>query len=223
MKTLLAVVLLLLVVVVAVPMISGTDGEHTDKPIEGLPWQIESLPDGRSRVFGLTLATSTFDDAGGRLGADMKVAVVAAPGEPGLVEAYYEQIAIGPLTGKMILTAAVDPQTVERWSARAAKVEYMESSTRKYTLNAEDLALAQRAPIAAIAFIPTAQLDAETAIQRFGPPAERIRTSEHIEHLLYPAKGLSLTVDGKGRELLQYVAPRQFARLREPLVAAGAR
>lgn len=146
MKTLLAVVLLLLVVVVAVPMISGTGGERTDKPIEGLPWQIESLPDGRSRVFGLTLATSTFEDARARWGADMKVAVVAAPGEPGLVEAYYEQLSIGPLTGKMILTAEVDPQTVERWRARAAKVEYMESSTRKYTLNAEDRALAQRAP-----------------------------------------------------------------------------
>jgi hypothetical protein len=33
--------------------------------------------------------------------------------------------------------------------------------------------------------------------------------------------GLDVVVDKDGKELLQYVAPQQFARLREPLVAAG--
>ena len=36
-------------------------------------------------------------------------------------------------------------------------------------------------------------------------------------HLLYPDKGLDVVVDGNGKELLQYVAPRDFAELREPL------
>ena len=37
---------------------------------------------------------------------------------------------------------------------------------------------------------------------------------------LYPKQGLDVVVDKDGKELLQYVAPQQFARLREPLLAA---
>jgi hypothetical protein len=43
-----------------------------------------------------------------------------------------------------------------------------------------------------------------------------------VEHFLYPAKGLDLILDRKGKEVLQYVAPRDFARLREPLTARHA-
>jgi hypothetical protein len=38
-------------------------------------------------------------------------------------------------------------------------------------------------------------------------------------HLLYPPLGLDVVVDGDGKELLQYVAPRDFERLRAPLLA----
>jgi hypothetical protein len=41
--------------------------------------------------------------------------------------------------------------------------------------------------------------------------------SEKRVHLLYPEKGLDVVVDSDGKELLQYVAPRNFAELREPL------
>jgi hypothetical protein len=53
-------------------------------------------------------------------------------------------------------------------------------------------------------------------LERFGQPAERIRVNEHLEHLLYPAKGLDIVLDSKGRELLQYVAPARFEALRAP-------
>ena len=75
-------------------------------------------------------------------------------------------------------------------------------------------------PIKAISVIPTVNLDEATVIQRFGQPGERLAVSEKRVHLLYPDKGLDVVVDGEGKELLQYVAPRNFALLREPLNAA---
>jgi hypothetical protein len=54
-------------------------------------------------------------------------------------------------------------------------------------------------------------------VQRFGAPAERIRQGETLEHFLYPARGLDIVLDSKGKEVLQYVAPADFARLRAPL------
>jgi hypothetical protein len=49
-----------------------------------------------------------------------------------------------------------------------------------------------------------------------------VEISEKRVHLLYPQQGLDVVVDGNGKELLQYVAPRNFASLREPLRAAVA-
>jgi hypothetical protein len=195
--------------------------ENTDAPpLTGLPWQIETQPDGSSTVFGLTLTHSSFDDARTRFGQDLEIAVIATAGETGTLEGYYQNVTAGVLLGKMILVAALDNDTVARFRQRAVKSEYMDGSTRKYTLQRDDLALAGRAPIAGITFIPVVSLDAETVRKRFGAPAERIRVDERVEHFLYPEKGLDLMLDDKGKEVLQYVAPREFARLRDPLLKA---
>jgi hypothetical protein len=215
------VALILVAAVVAVLWVFRPAGERTARPVEGLPWQIEALPDGGSRVFGLTLARSTLGEARNRLGADMQVAVIAATEETGSLEAYYGDFTAGVLTGKLVLVAAADRETVERLRSRAVKWEYMESATRRYTLNPDDLPLVWQAPIATITFIPSANLEEETVLARFGAPRERIRSSEQLEHFLYPDQGLDLALDGKGKEVLQYVAPREFARLREPLVRAA--
>jgi hypothetical protein len=182
-----------------------------------LPWQIDVQPDGNSRVFGLTLGRSTLDDASGRMGPAPQVAIVTAPGEPGALEAYFESVVLGFLTGKMVLTLDATPQAIELMRSRATKTEYMDSATRKATLAPEDRAAAGRSVVRTIAFIPSAHLDEAAILQRFGPPAERLRDGDTIEHFLYPAKGLDLVLDKKGKEVLQYVAPRDFARLREPL------
>lgn len=192
--------------------------EHSAKAISGLPWQIEIQPDGNSSVFGLTLGSSTLGAARQHFGPGMEVAVIAAPGESGSLEAYYNQATAGVLTGKMILTAAADKDSVERMRQRAIKNEHMESTTRRFALSPEDLEQAYASRIASITFIPSASFDAETALSHFGQPAERIRSSAQVENLLYPAKGLSITIDSQGGEVLQYVPPRQFARLRDPLV-----
>lgn len=218
MKKAFLILIALAALVLAAALLRPTTGERNTQAITGLPWQIEILPDGHSRVFGLTLGASTLGDARERFGTDMEVAVIAAPGEAGSLEAYYPQVTAGVLTGKMILTAALDKENVERMRQRAVKKQHMESSTRKFSLDPDDLAQAYDTPIESITFIPSASFDADIAVSHFGQPAERIRTSERVENLLYPAKGLALTLDSEGKEVLQYVMPRQFARLRDPLL-----
>jgi hypothetical protein len=210
--------LFLMVAVIAMSALFRSGEKSAAPSVEGLPWQIEVLADGGSRVFGLTLAHSTLGDARVRFGIDVEIAVIAAPGEPGSLEAYYSNVTTGLLMGKMVLAADLDRETVRRLRERAAKTGYMTGTTKKFILHRDDLALAWRTPIAGITFIPVASLDEATVLGRFGVPAERIRIDERAEHFLYPEKGLDLILDSKGKEVLQYVAPRQFARLREPLI-----
>lgn len=225
MPRLLKSILLFIAIVVALlaaPLLFITDeGKPAQQASGGLPWQIEVLADGHARVFGLTPGLSTLDDAFARFGPEAQIAMIIAKGESGSVEAYYETLAAGFVTGKMILTLDTTIEQREEMLKRAIKAEFMESTTRRVTLADDDLRTLSKARVSAIAFIPSAQLDEAVVLQRFGMPAERIRSSEHTEHFLYPDKGLDLRLDTKGKELLQYVAPRDFARLREPLIATA--
>lgn len=192
----------------------------------GLPWQVDALPNGAIKVMGLTLGpagtASTLGDAHGLWGEATQVAIIAAPGEDGLLEAFVDPANAGFITGKVVITAHLDSADIRAMRERAIKAEFMESTTRKYTLTPADLQAAMKAPIVALSFIPQANLDADTIIARFGQPAERVRSNGHLEHFLYPAKGLDLALDTEGKELLQYVAPAEFERLRQPLIKAAA-
>jgi hypothetical protein len=218
----LAVIFLTVIAIAAVLWQRPGGDQQPVSAIEGLPWQIETLANGSSRVFGLELGRSTLDDARERFGDDMKVGIVAAQGEDGALEAYYNNVTAGVIAGKLILVAALDKATLTGLRERATQKVHMNDATYRYLLNNDDLLQSLRAPIATIAFIPVTDLDAETVLKRFGQPQERLRINDQVEHFLYPDQGLDLILDDSGKEVLQYVAPREFARLRDPLHGADA-
>ena len=213
-------VFVLLVALLLAQMLFAPQREAAPAATQGMPWQIELPGAGQSRVFGLTLggaAASTLADAR-RLAAEApKLALLAPQDAPPALEAYFESISFGPLTGKLVLSIAASAADLEAMRTNAAKTSHLDSGIRKYALHESDRERAERMPLAAIAFIPSAGLDEAVILQRFGPPAERIRQGETLEHFLYPAQGLDVVLDSKGKEVLQYVAPAEFAKLRAPL------
>jgi hypothetical protein len=195
-----------------------------DAEASGLPWQIEVLRNGGSMVMGLTLSHdgrsgSTLQAVSDQWGQGMEVAIVAAPGEDGTLEAFVDPASAGFITGKAVITVQLPAAEIRAMRERAVKSAFMDSTTRKYTLAAADLQAAMKAPIQSLSFIPQANLDEATVVGRFGQPAERVRGNAHVEHFLYPGKGLDLVLDTEGKELLQYVAPARFELLRAPLKA----
>lgn len=206
-------------VLLAVPLLLPAPSAPSAPVDAGPPWQIDGLPNGGSRVFGIELAHSTLDAVKRRHGDDVDVALLVAPGEAGAVEAYYERFTAGGVSGKLVLSLHTRQAEREAMLSRAPKAEYMEGTTRRVTLAAVDLAAMQSAPVMGVSFIPAANLDAAILLQRFGVPGERIRQGEQIEHFLYPDKGLDVALNSRGKALLQYVAPARFARLRDPLLA----
>ncbi len=221
MKQSIAVAIALLIVITALLLWRPTDNTPPAPPPDGLPWQIETLANGGSRVFGLTLEHSTLGDARARFGDDLVIGVLAARGETGSLEVYFDSVTAGGIMGKMVLVAALDKTALAHLRARTVRKEYLSDATYRYILDSDDLPLVWRAPIATITFIPAASIDAETVLKRFGLPQGRLRSSDRVEHFLYPDKGLDVTLDNKGKEVLQYVAPRAFERLREPLRHTG--
>lgn len=217
--SLIAFVLAALVLPFFFPSSGKVDGVD---PNSNLPWQITADGQGGSLVFGLQPGLSTLSEVKQRLGGEVEVAIVAEPNEIGEVEGYYSQVALGFVLAKVIVTVDLAPEAITAMRERALKAKHMESTTRKITLHPDDLLLADKTPVRAISVIPTVNLDEATVLQRFGEPGERFVLSDKRTHLLYPKKGLDVVVDLEGKELLQYVAPRDFARLREPVLKAAA-
>ena len=209
------VLLVLITLAIGLLLLSpDTDNEQAEEPLTGLPWQIDSLPDGSSRVFGITPGQSTLGDVVAQLGDDMKLAIIAAPGESGNLEMYYSRYSASIITGKLIFVAKMAEDTLLQMQQRA----FRDGGTRRYRLHADDLPLAWQAPVKSIIFLPSVNLDEEIAHNRFGIPAETIHSSEQVTHLLYPDKGLDFVIDRDGKEVLRYVAPRDFDTLRRQIV-----
>jgi hypothetical protein len=213
--SLIALVLLALIVPFLIPGAGKQDGIDAN---HNLPWQITLDEQGGSQVFGLKPGVSTLAEVRQKLAGEMEVAIIAEPNEMGSLEGYFAQVPLGFVLAKMIVTVDASEDLISAMRERALRAKHMESTTRKITLHPDDLAAADHLPVRAISVIPTVNLDEATIIQRFGEPGERIVVSDRRTHLLYPKLGLDVVVDKDGKELLQYVAPQQFARLREPLM-----
>jgi hypothetical protein len=210
--------LVFLAIIVAAFLYLKPAGDYSSQTIKGLPWQIELLPDGTSKVFGITLGQSTLGEAHEQLGDDMELAIIVVAADDSGLEMYYSHYTAGVFSGKLILAADVVPDTLEQLLGRAIRAEYMESGARKFHLNPDDLPVAYQAAVKGITFIPGIALDEQTALKHFGTPAETIRRGDQVVHLLYPGKGLDIIIDKDGKDVLQYVAPRGFAKLRNPLL-----
>jgi len=216
MKVLIALLILVLVTVGLLFFNSderpGEEPPDSD-PVTGLPWQIERLPGGHTRVFGITPGQTPFAEAIERLGNDLDLALIAAPHESGAIEAYYSHHSAGPVTGKLFLVLDIDADALIAMRERA----FQDGGTRRYRLHPDDLPAAYAAAVKVISFMPSYDLDEEIVQARFGTPAEVIQEDEQQQHWLYPEKGLDLILNAEGKELLQYLPPAEFGAYRARL------
>jgi len=216
MKIFLAIFALLAVMLAVYPFL-GEDKQ--DGKVTGLPWQIDTLDDGSTEVFGLHIGVSRLADALAALGDDMELAIIASTDveEVGSLEMYYGHYRAGLLSGKLILHTATSEDSLKQWRDNAEKSDYMPSGyAKKYTLSAADKPQVMQETISGITFIPAVNLDEEIVLARFGEPAERIE-QPGTTHYLYPEKGLDIAVHEKSKEVMQYVSPNSFDSLVEPL------
>lgn len=221
-------VLLLVAAAFLLPWLMPPSREGASAATEQLPWQIQSRPDGGTQVFGLRLGGATpsrLEEAQALWPQEvMKVALLSSRAGHLALEAYLESVRVGGLQGKLVLAAQADPAHLAAWARRSLRGEILPSGARQASLHADDLAEARRSVLGGVVFLPATRLDEATVQQRFGTPAQRLATADGAVHLLYPDRGLAITLATEGRErpVLQYVAPADFQqRLRAPLDAAA--
>ena len=191
------------------PQAAGT----LSAPVQGLPWQVEPLADGSSRAMGLHLGADTLAQVRLRTGDGLQVALVARLGEVGTLEALAEPFNAAVISGRLVLSFDVPAATLARWREGAPGSAPMEVGVRRFALRPADAAEAERAPLSGLSFLPTAPLTEADIRLRFGAPATQRTLDGGAVLMLYPQLGVAATVAPGQRGLIQYVAPRDAARL----------
>lgn len=203
-------------------LIQACNGERSQSSEDVYPWQITVQADGKSRVFGITLNQSRLLDATDVLGSNYELGLFETDNHPLSLEAYFREVTLGGISGKFILTLQATQAELVALRNQAVKRKVLESGARRYTVTyADKIRLAEKT-ITSLAYIPYINLDEVIIKRRFGEPAERIVIDQKRQHLLYPEKGLDLLLDQEGKELLQYVVPAEFGKLRQPLLNKNA-
>lgn len=185
-----------------------------------LPWQVELMADGSTKVFGLVLGKSTLQDAQQIFQEQAELSMFATDDGKRVVEGFFNQLTLSGLRAKMVVALDYSERELSGIFDRGARISTMGTGKRKVSLSGEDKSAALLTPIASITYLPKTNLDAELVEKRFGLPAQRIKEQKtDIEHWLYPEKGLDIALSDEQKDVLQYTLPSQFERLAAPLRA----
>lgn len=188
---------------------------------DDLPWKIEHPTPGSVRVFGLTLGEASAADAIQRFQEGGETTLFKSPDGHLVSEVYFDQIDLAGLRSKVVVTIAVPQGVMKEMYERGLRIAAT-GSGKKITLTPEDETRVQSMPIDSLTYMPGVRLEEEMILRRFGQPGQRIReTKSGTVHWLYPDMGVDITMGETGKPLMQYVAPRDFHKLLDPLKASG--
>jgi hypothetical protein len=207
----------LLVIIIAMLVITGCEQQQPPKK-DVYPWQVTVLPDGGSRVFGIEFDSTTLEQATDILGNRYDEGLFENSDGSLSLEVYFNEVTLGGISGKFILTLNADQGLLQSMKQRARKPKRMDSGAYRYHLSQLDRQTIGAMTISALGYIPYVNLDKELIEHRFGTPTRSIEVDKGKQHYLYPDKGLDLLLDEDGKEFLQYVAPKYFQQLRAPLI-----
>lgn len=178
---------------------------------DDLPWQVQALPNGRSRVFGLELGGSTLSDAIDRFGPYEELVLFAGGEGHHSLEAWFGNVQFGPLKAKVAVSLEADPSELRALAERAVERKGSPTGDWKLFLRPDDRRAQRERILAGITYIPAyTGLEADFFRQRLGEPAAWKTLEKGGVQWFYPSRGLSLLLNPKGKEVLEYVTPARF-------------
>jgi hypothetical protein len=186
-----------------------------------LPWHIEHPAPDKTRVFGLTLGASTAGETEQRFREEAKPSLFKSPDGRLVAEMFFEQVELAGLKSRIVIGIAVPAAELQAMYERGLRISTV-GSGKKITPAPEDAARLRALPIGSLTYMPSVRLEEEIFRKRFGQPGQRIRERESgAVHWLYPQDGLDITLGGEEKPVLQYVPPRDFGKLLQPLLDSG--
>jgi hypothetical protein len=194
-----------------------------NKPPERIdfPWIIEHPTADTIRIFGLTLGQSSAAEAQQRFKELAVPILFKAPSGKLVVEVFFEEVRLADLKSRIVLNISVPETELKSMFDRGLRMNAT-GNGKEITLTPDDSANVLLMPISSLTYMPSVQLEDAIFAKRFGQPAQKIKEKKGgAVHWLYPQNGLDITLGGAEKPLLQYVSPKDFDKLVQPLLEHG--
>ncbi len=204
-------------------LIMGVAFFKGDMPAEisDLPWHIGHPTADTSRIFGITLGQSNTNEAERHFKEVAKPILFKSPSGRLAVEVFFEEVKLAGLKARVVLNIAVPDAELPGMFERGLRMKAT-GSGKEITMTPDDVARVFTMPISSLTYMPATRLEDAVFAKRFGQPELRIKEKKSgAVHWLYPQHGLDITLGGGEKPLLQYVAPKDFDKLAQPLLADG--
>ena len=138
-----------------------------------------------------------------------------------VAEMFFEQVTLAGLKSKIVVSIAVPDAELQGMYERGLRMSGT-GSGKKITLAPDDVARVRALPISGLTYMPSVRLEEGVISKRFGQPAQRIKERKSgAVHWLYPQHGLDITLGNDEKPVLQYVPPKDFDKLLQPLLSNG--
>lgn len=193
------------------------------KPAEksDFPWHVEHPTADSNRIFGITLGQSNTNDAVQRFKEEAKPILFKSHSGQLVAEVFFEDVRLADLKARIVLSIAVPDAELQGMFERGLRMNAT-GSGKEITMTPDDAARVFAMPISSLTYMPSVRLEDTVFTKRFGQPAQRVRENKSgAVHWLYPQHGLDITLGGEEKPLLQYVAPKDWDKLTQPLLANG--
>lgn len=210
-------------IALAALLVIGVAFFQGDKPVEksDLPWHIGHPTADTIEIFGVTLGQSNTNEAEQHFKEAAKPILFKSPGGPLVVEVFFEQVNLAGLKARIVLSINAPDSELQAMYERGLRMN-VTGSGKEITLTPEDAARVFTMPISSLTYMPLVRLEDAVFTKRFGQPQLRIREKKSgVVHWLYPQNGLDIALGGEEKPLLQYVPPKDFDKLIDPLLANG--
>ncbi|MDH5471674.1 MAG: hypothetical protein OEY87_08950 [Gammaproteobacteria bacterium] len=190
---------LILLMIGTALMVAVIGSRETHDTIDTMPWHIQVVDNGYTRIFGITLGKTNIQDAHQILAHFSETRLYTVNNKIEL-QAHFDEFSLGGLLAEIDLIYDI-PETLLIELQQHA----MDSEQGEYQILNDDLLMnLLTTPIKQLIYNPSIDYDSDIITQRFGLPESSETVNDTVEKLNYPDIGLVIYLNTKGPEKFIY-------------------
>ncbi|MCW8853577.1 MAG: hypothetical protein OQK72_02640 [Gammaproteobacteria bacterium] len=190
---------LILLMIGTALLIAVIGSDDIDQLDDAMPWNIQILENGSSRIMGITLGKTNIQDAHQIFAHFSETRLVTSNSKTVLL-AHFDELNLAGLLAEIDLIYDISETDLEKVRQQA-----VDTKQGQYQLVRESMLMdLLTTPVKQLIYKPYIDYDNNMISQRFGEPEERESITESTEKLIYPALGLVIYLNTDGPEKFIY-------------------
>ena len=180
-------------------MIAVIGNKDAEQSADAMPWNIQLLDNGSSRIMGITLGKTNIQDAH-QIFAHFSETRLFTTNDKTELLAHFDEFSMAGLLAEIDLVYDISESLLDKVRQQATDTRHGE-----YQLVRESMLMdLLTSPVKQLIYKPFIDYDSSIISQRFGQPADHESINETVEKLSYPTLGLVIYLNSDGPDKFIY-------------------